>query len=73
MIGMCDAARCPQATHHARHRDTWSEALQSTTTFLGLLSKTHKTERQRLQAELSRAQQVIDGIDAASTCGQQHH
>lgn len=71
LIGMCDAARCPQATHHARHRDTWSEAVKSTTTFLGSLSKTQKTERQRLQSELSRAQRVIDGIDAASTGGQQ--
>ncbi|TXI51959.1 site-specific integrase [Mycolicibacterium mageritense] len=73
MIGMCDAARCPQATHHARHRDTWSEAVQSTTTFLGSLSKTQKTERQRLQFELSRAQRVIDGIDAASSGAQQDH
>lgn len=73
MIGMCDAARCPQATHHARHRDKWSQAVQSTTTFLGSLSKTQKTERQRLQSELSRAQRIIDGIDAASTGAQQDH
>lgn len=45
--------------------------MKSTTTFLGSLSKTQKTERQRLQSELSRAQRVIDGIDAASTGGQQ--
>ena len=24
LIGMCDSARCPQATHHLRHRDVWA-------------------------------------------------
>jgi hypothetical protein len=66
MIGMCDAARCPQATHHPQHRETWSQAVQSTTTFLGSLAKTQKVERQRLQGELNRAQRVLDGIDTAS-------
>jgi integrase len=66
LAGMCDSARCPQATHHAVHRDTWAGHAESTKTFLGSLGPTRKTERARLQGDLDRALAVIAGIDAAA-------
>ena len=67
---MCDSARCPQATHHPCHRDVWAETVTGSTVFLGTLGRTRKTERTRLQAELDRAQRVVDAIDAAAPEGQ---
>jgi hypothetical protein len=67
MIGMCDSARCPQATHHAVHRPIWAEHAERTKTFLGQLGKTRVTERDRLTADYSRALRVIADIDAATT------
>ena len=52
MIGMCDSARCPQATHHQAHRPVWAEHAERTKTFLGQLGKTRATERARLQRRL---------------------
>jgi hypothetical protein len=66
LIGMCDSARCPQATHHPCHRPVWAEAAEQTKAFLGSLGPTRKTERTRLQADHDRAQRVLDAIDAAS-------
>ncbi|GGR41620.1 site-specific integrase [Streptomyces netropsis] len=66
LAGMCDSARCPQATHHPGHRPVWAEAVSQTTIFLGSLSRPQKGERIRLQAELDRAQRVLDEIDNAS-------
>ena len=63
---MCDSARCPQATHHAVHRPVWAEHAESTTTFIGNLGPTRRTERARLQGDLDRALAVIAGIDAAT-------
>jgi hypothetical protein len=67
LIGMCDSARCPQATHHACHRPVWEQAVQNTTVFLGQLGRAQKTERTRLEAQRDRAQRVLADIDAAST------
>ena len=67
LTGMCDSARCPQATHHPRHRDVWAGTAASGTVFLGMLGRTRKTEQARLQAEVDRAQRVVDAIDAAQT------
>lgn len=67
LAGMCDSARCPQATHHACHRPVWAEHAQQTKIFLGTLGATRKTERARLQADHHRAQRVLDGIDNAAT------
>jgi hypothetical protein len=61
--GMCDSTRCPQATHHARHRDIWAD---NTTIFLDRLGRTRTAEHDRLQHELGRAQRVLDTIDAAA-------
>jgi len=67
LIGMCDSARCPQATHHLRHRDVWAGTVANGTVFLGMPGRTRKTEQARLQAEVDRAQRVVDAIDAAQT------
>jgi len=66
LAGMCDSARCPQATHHPCHRPVWAEAVTSTTAFIGTLGRTRTAERARLQADLDRAQRVLDSIDAAA-------
>ena len=65
LVGMCDSARCPQATHHPCHRPVWAEHAQQTETFLVSLGPTRKTERARLQADHDRARRVVDAIDAA--------
>lgn len=64
---MCDSARCPQATHHPRHRPVWEQTVANTTVFLGNLSRGQKTERTRLEAQSDRAARVLADIDAAST------
>lgn len=66
LTGMCDSARCPQATHHPRHRPVWAEHAAQTKTFLGSLGPTRKTERARLQADLHRALGVLDAIGTAT-------
>jgi integrase len=66
MIGMCDSARCPQATHHPCHRPVWADTANNTKTFLGNLSRGQKPEKTRLNAELARAERVIAQIDAAA-------
>lgn len=67
MIGMCDSARCPQATHHRDHQGVWTEHAERTKTFLGQLGRTRSTERTRLQADHDRALRVIADIDAATS------
>jgi hypothetical protein len=67
LAGMCDVARCPQATHHPHHRPVWAEHAEQTKTFLGSLGPTRRTDRTRLQADYDRALRVITGIDAAAT------
>jgi integrase len=66
LAGMCDSARCPQATHHPCHRPIWAEHAAQTKTFLGSLGPSRKTERARLQADLNRAVGVLDAIDTAT-------
>jgi hypothetical protein len=66
LAGMCDSTRCPQATHHACHRDVWAEHATQTKTFLGALGPSRKTERARLQTDYDRAQRVLANIDAAN-------
>lgn len=66
LAGMCDSARCPQATHHPCHRPVWAEHAAQTRTFLGGLGPTRKTERARLQTDLNRALGVLDAIDTAT-------
>jgi hypothetical protein len=66
LMGMCDSARCPQATHHPCHRPVWAEHAEQTKTFVGSLGPTRKAERARLQGDLDRALRVLDAIDAAA-------
>jgi hypothetical protein len=66
LIGMCDSARCPQATHHQIHRPVWTEHAERTKTFLGQLGKTRTTERDRLTSDYTRTLRVIADIDAAA-------
>jgi hypothetical protein len=66
LTGMCDSARCPQATHHPCHRPVWAGHAENTKTFLGQLGRTQKTERARLQAEYDRAARVLARIDEAA-------
>lgn len=66
LAGLCDSARCPQATHHAVHRPAWAEHAESTKTFLGGLGPARKTDKARLQGDCDRAIRVIAGIDAAA-------
>ena len=70
LIGMCDSARCPQATHHPCHRPVWAEHAENTKTFLGQLGRAQKTERARLQAEYDRAVSVLARIDGAAAAGE---
>jgi integrase len=72
LAGMCDSARCPQATHAPCHRPVWADAVTSTTAFIGSLGRTRTAERTRLQAELDRAQRVLDSIDTATAKEDNH-
>ncbi len=69
LAGLCDAARCPQATFHPQHRAVWDSCAQTTKTFLGN-PRIPAGEKTRLAAEHHRAHQVIQAIDAANTA---HH
>ncbi|MEV7003665.1 hypothetical protein AB0N62_39210 [Streptomyces sp. NPDC093982] len=66
LIGMCDSARCPQATHHPRHRSVWEKTVEQNKVFIGMLGRGQKAERSRLEAELTRAEKVLADINAAS-------
>jgi integrase len=66
LVGMCDSARCPQATHHPCHRPVWAATAVTIKTFLDDLGPTRKTERTRLHDDLTRAQRVLAEIDAAT-------
>jgi hypothetical protein len=65
IAGMCDSARCPQATHHPCHRSVWAESADSSKVFIATIPRGNKAERQRLEAELARAERVVAEIDAA--------
>jgi hypothetical protein len=66
LIGMCDSARCPQATHHPPHRQIWAHHAENTqAVFLGN-PRLSKPERARAQAAFDRATRIIAEIDAAA-------
>ncbi len=66
LAGTCDAARCPQATFHAEHREVWAGCAKTTETFLGN-PRIPAGEKQRLTAEHDRARRVIAAIGQAAT------
>lgn len=67
LIGMCDSARCPQATHHPQHRQAWAD--HATATKVAFLDnpRLSKPERARAQAVFDRASAVVAEIDQAAT------
>ncbi len=65
LMGMCDSARCPQATHHPQHRQIWADHADNTqAVFLGN-PRLSKPERARAQAAFDRATRIVTEIDAA--------
>ncbi|MFD7163717.1 site-specific integrase [Streptomyces violascens] len=66
LAGMCDSARCPQATHHAGHRGVWASAAGNYRVFIGKIGRGQKSERARLASEIERADRVVAEIDAAT-------
>lgn len=65
LIGMCDSARCPQATHHREHRAVWADNADTISAFLGN-PRVPPAEKRRLHHEHERALRVLDEIDAAT-------
>lgn len=69
LLGMCDSARCSQATHHPAHRQAWAEHAETTrAVFLGN-PRIPPLERVRAAATVERAERVIAGIDTAAGIG----
>ncbi|MBT2480774.1 hypothetical protein [Streptomyces sp. ISL-94] len=68
LAGMCDSARCPQATHHPCHLPVWQSQAANHKVFLAK-PRFPKGEKTRLMPELERAQRVVDEIIAASAAG----
>ncbi len=67
LMGMCDSARCPQATHHPHHRPVWAQHAENIqTVFLGN-PRLSKLERARAHTTFDRATRVLAEIDAAAT------
>ncbi|MFE6156617.1 site-specific integrase [Streptomyces sp. NPDC057889] len=64
LIGMCDSARCPQATHHAGHRPVWAASAESKKVFIATIGRAQRTEKARLATELARDERVLAEIDA---------
>ncbi|MGC0422764.1 hypothetical protein [Embleya sp. AB8] len=66
LAGMCDSARCLQATHHPGHRPVWASAADNYRIFIGKIGRGQKAERNRLDAEIQRADRVVAEIDTAT-------
>ncbi|MFD8259564.1 hypothetical protein ACFV19_11580 [Streptomyces griseoluteus] len=64
LIGMCDSARCPQATHHPCHRPVWARQADTIEDFI-TNRRVAKGERKRLEPERDRALRVVAEIDSA--------
>jgi len=68
LAGMCDSARCPQATHHQRHRPVWASAAETTAAMLAS-PRVPPGEKQRLRRDHDRALRIIEAIDKAGPAG----
>ncbi|WP_405186534.1 hypothetical protein OG582_21115 [Streptomyces anulatus] len=66
LAGMCDSARCPQATHHPCHLPVWQSKAVNSKIFLDN-PRFPKAEKARLRPEVERAQQVVEEIITAGT------
>ncbi|MFJ6120233.1 hypothetical protein [Streptomyces sp. NPDC092129] len=69
LIGMCDSARCPQATHHAGHRPVWAASAENKKVFIATIGRAQRTEKARLTTELARDERVLSEIDTAVATG----
>ncbi|GLF95221.1 integrase [Streptomyces yaizuensis] len=69
LVGMCDSARCPQATHHPCHRPAWAGQAQAIDIFIESPRVT-QGEKKRLIPERDRALRVVAAIDAATAAGE---
>ena len=67
LAGLCDSARCPQATRHPCHREVWADHAASTAAFLGALGPARRVEKTRLQHEHARSLRVLQQIDSAAS------
>ncbi|GAA0699345.1 hypothetical protein GCM10010193_62680 [Kitasatospora atroaurantiaca] len=66
LVGMCDAARCPQATHHPCHRPVWAASAENKKVFIASIGRGQNAEKVRLQSELDRDLRVLTELDAAA-------
>lgn len=66
LAGMCDSARCPQATHHPCHRPVWQDRAEGMQEFQAN-PRFPTGEKRRLRPELDRTLTMLTQIDAA--CG----
>ncbi|WP_431040772.1 hypothetical protein ACQUSR_01935 [Streptomyces sp. P1-3] len=69
LVGMCDSARCPQATHHPCHRPVWAGQAASIDVLIES-PRVAKGEKTRLVPERDRALRVVAEIDAATAAGE---
>lgn len=65
LVGMCDSARCPQATHHPCHRPVWAGQATAIDVFIES-PRVARCEKARLVPERDRALRVVAEIDATS-------
>jgi len=67
LIGMCDSARCPQATHHPVHRQVWADHAEATKVALIDNPRLSRLERERAKMAFDRAETMVDAIDSAAS------
>jgi len=67
LIGMCDSARSPRATHHPQHRQLWTGHAGATKVVLIDNPRLSKPERARAQVAFDRATAVVKAIDQAAS------
>ncbi|MFJ9714381.1 hypothetical protein ACIRPQ_00270 [Streptomyces sp. NPDC101213] len=65
LSGLCDSARCLQATHHLGHRPVWQAAADNGAVLLAS-PRVPAGEKKRLQAEHERSIRVLEEIDKAA-------
>lgn len=68
LLGMCDSARCSQATHHRHHRPVWEDKANTISEFLGN-PRVPPAEKHRMRLEHERALRVVNEIDATTPTG----
>lgn len=71
LTGLCDSARCTQATHHLVHRPVWQTAAANGTALLAS-PRLPAGEKTRLLAEQERVMRVLEEIDNAAGKAEHH-